>query len=783
VAFASQNLNMAKKTSNKTVQKKATSDANTPKKKSWLWKLLAIFLLVIFAWFIYLDASVRYKFEGKRWALPAQVYARPLEIFEGQALNLENLEQELALLGYQQVSEVSRPGQYVRKGSRVDIFRRGHDNMDGPQSALKLSFRVKGDVIQTVSAADDDNEQGIYTLDPYKIGGIYPQSREERMLLAYEDIPPALVAALLSTEDRDFFSHYGVSPTSIARAMFANIKAGRVVQGGSTLTQQLVKNFYLSRERSIVRKINEALMALMLEWHYSKEDILETYINDIYLGQSGATAIHGFAMASRFYFAQNIEDLSVENAALLVGLLKGPSYYDPRRHPKRAKQRRNLVLSLMHEQGWINKPETSSAQARALQVTNKPSFKSNRYPAFIDLVKRQLSQEYNAEDLNSEGLKIYTTLDPQLQSSLERAVEQETKRIMGRGNNASLEAGAVVTAVGTGEVQAMVGGRNPQYKGFNRALDAYRPVGSLIKPAIYLAALEQPENYQLASTIKDEAFALEFQNGDLWQPGNFDGEVHGDVALVEALANSYNLAAARLGLELGLDRVKQSLRRLGVTRALNPYPSLLLGAQAMSPFDVAKFYQTIASNGFNMPLRAIRQVTSHKGELLSRYRFEVEQVISPQASYLLQSGMQEVMRNGTGRSAYQRLPTQLLTAGKTGTTNDFRDSWFAGFSGDFLGVFWLGNDDNTPTGLTGSSGALKLWSNFMSSIPQYPLATPRPSEVGVAWFDERSFKQTSSGCVGAQPLPVWGDYEAFEWQDCPRTTNRFKTWIKSWLQF
>ncbi|KZZ75696.1 hypothetical protein A3767_03150 [Oleiphilus sp. HI0133] len=777
---------MSKAKSKKTSAKTSSSSSEQGRvKRRWKLKLFSIISLVLISWLVYLDAQVRYKFEGKRWHLPAQVLARPLELFEGQALNLDNLEQELGLLEYTKNRVVDRPGTYWREGTRVEIFRRAHDTIEGPQAALKLELKIDGDVIRSIELMSQAKEEGIYTIEPYKIGGIYPKTREERELVAYEDIPPSLISALLATEDRNFFEHWGISPVSIARAMFANLQAGRVVQGGSTLTQQLVKNFYLTRERSIVRKVNEALMALMLEVHYTKADILETYVNDIYLGQSGSTAIHGFAMASRFYFAKNLRDLELEEAALLVAILKGPSYYDPRRRPERAQERRDLVLSLMHQENWISLADAQQAQAEPLRVTHKPSFQTNRYPAFIDLVKRQLSRDYQPEDLSSEGLKIYTTLDPQLQKNLERAVTAGIKTLDRKqsAGTAKLEAGAVITEVGTGEVMALLGGRNPRYHGFNRALDAERAVGSLIKPAIYLAALEQPERYQLATRITDSPFALEFENGERWTPSNFDNKVHGEVAIVEALANSYNLAAARLGVDIGLTRVHESLRRLGVSEALNPYPSLLLGAQSMTPFDVAKFYQTIASNGFNMPLRAIREVANHQGELLSRFTFEVEQVISPQASYLLQSGMQEAMRNGTGRSAYQSLPSQLLTAGKTGTTNDFRDSWFAGFSGDYLGVFWVGKDNNEPTGLTGSSGALKLWTQFMASVPQYPLSTPLPSDIHVRWFDQTSWNETSASCENAQPLPVWGENASFEWQDCKQRSSSIKTWIRSWFQF
>lgn len=766
---------------------KTKSGAKSGKKHSrlrspWVYKILGVCALVFVAWLVYLDAQVRYKFEGKRWSLPAQVFARPLEVFDGQALNLANLERELSLLRYIKSDKASDPGLYSIKGRSVSIYRRAHTTAEGPQSDQLISFDVAGDVIQSL-AVNNQPSSGIHNLEPFKIGGVYPKIKEERELIKYDDIPPGLIAGLIATEDKNFYEHFGISPTSIARAAFVNLRAGRVVQGGSTLTQQLVKNFYLTSERSLWRKANEAIMAILLDFHYEKSEILETYINDIYLGQSGATAIHGFAMASQFYFAKDLSACDLDELALLVAIVKGPSYYDPRRNTQRAKERRDLVLSLMHEGGWISTEDKLAAQRSKLNVAAKPTFQSNRYPAFLDLVKRQLAQDYLDEDLQSEGLRIYTTLDPQLQQGLETSVQQEMNRLDPNAlDEHALQVGAIFTAVGTGEVLAIIGDRTGRIVGFNRALDADRAVGSLIKPAIYLTALEQPERYHLGTLISDEPFFLEFEDGEKWAPNNFDGTNKKSVPLFQGLADSLNLASARLGLNLGLDNVQATLRKLGVTQNLNPYPSLLLGAQAMTPFEVAKFYQTIASNGFNMPLRAIREVTDADGQVLSRYSFQVEQVIKPQASYLLQSAMQETMRRGTGKSAYRRLPKALNTAGKTGTTNDFRDSWFAGFSGDYLGVVWLGKDNNEPTGLTGSSGAMQVWASLMSRVPQYPLSVPRPSGVDLQWFDSASWHLTDESCRGAEALPVWGEAVGSEYESCSVGFNSIKGWFKSWLQ-
>lgn len=740
-----------------------------------VWKSVLVLFLVSLAWLIYLDAQVRYKFEGKRWALPAQVYARALEIYDGRALNARLLEHELRLLHYREVPRLTGPGQYRRRGEVFDIWRRQHVLPDGEHEDLRLSFRLHNDVVSALQSPDVATT--FVTLEPFKIGGIYPASQEEREVLRYEHVPQLLIAALLATEDQHYFEHWGVSPVAIVRAMWANLRAGRVVQGGSTLTQQLVKNFYLSRERSLWRKANEAAMALMLEAHYSKEAILETYINDIFLGQAGSTAIHGFGMASRFYFGKTLEECHLDELALLVAIIKGPSYYNPRRYPERAKNRRDLVLRLMYEQGFIAEGAYRAWADTPLNVVAQPQFQHDRYPAFMDLVKRQLQQEYDDEDLRNEGLRIYTTLDPQVQE----AMEQSARSTLTRLKQEDLQLGAVITGVGTGEVQALLGDRNPRFQGFNRALDASRPVGSLIKPAIYLRALMDPDRYHLLSRLQDQPFRLEFSNGDTWTPSNFDGESEGEVSLLDALSRSLNIPSARLGLELGVPAVEATLRTLGVSGEINPYPSLLLGAQSMTPFEVSKFYQTIASNGFNMPLRAIREVTTAQGESLSRYSIEIAQVIPPEAIYLLQHAMQQTMRTGTGKSAYRQLPEALNVAGKTGTTNDFRDSWFAGFSGDYLGVVWMGRDDNQSTNLTGASGALKLWTELFRRLPQYPLSMVKPGEVDYVWYDTERQVLTDPQCRGAQPVPVWGQAQGIEQAACQKGFTNFRSWLKSWF--
>ncbi len=771
---------MSQRSPTKSKSKSKTKKTSRPFriKRALVVKIAIVMLVVVSSWVIYLDAVVRAKFEGKRWEIPARVYARPLEIYDGLALNADNLQLELATLGYKQTLKAETPGTYAHHDNRFVIYTRGFSFPDAKERARRVAFSISGDVVQRFYVAKGERGE-ILRLEPLQIGGIYPAQKEDRLLVSLNELPEGFTELLLLTEDRNFHEHMGVAPLSIVRAMIANMQAGRVVQGGSTLTQQLVKNFYLSRDKTMIRKATEAVMALLLEFHYEKEDILEAYINEVYLGQAGARAIHGYGMASQFYFGLPLSDLKLDQSALLVALVKGPAYYDPRRHPNRALERRNLVLSLLEADGAISSNEADFARGRPLDVIEKPSYSTNRYPAFIDLVKRQLARDYQQEDLQSEGLKIYTTLDPQIQERAEKALKSTLISFGKNKGKSPLQGAIVVTGSESGEVAALVGGAEPKFAGFNRALDAVRPIGSIVKPAVYLTALAQPDKYTLVSELKDEPFTLEFQNGERWEPRNFDKKSHGYVPLYRALSKSYNLSTARLGLDVGIDEVSATLRQLGVARDLSIYPSLFLGATSLAPIDVAQMYQTIAASGFNTPVRSIRSVTMSDGTELSRYAYEVEQVVDSKSMHLLQYGLIGVAKEGTARSVYRYVNPKLTVAGKTGTTNDSRDSWFTGFSGDYLGVVWLGYDDNRSAGLTGSSGALKVWGDLMKRIPQRSFDPITPSGIEYLWVDEESARKTVAGCKGARLVPFIAGSEPTESQPCQSGLSQVKHWFNS----
>ncbi|SDS92603.1 penicillin-binding protein 1B [Halopseudomonas sabulinigri] len=754
----------------------------------WVLKLGLVCLVLLAALAMYLDAIVQEKFSGKRWAVPAKVFARPLELYAGQHLGRDDFLTELKALGYRPVNSVSGPGQMAVSGNQIDVYTRGFQFFEGTEPAQRVSVRFNGEQVASIGGSAN---LVMARLEPMMIGGIYPAHNEDRILVRLDQAPPYLVDSLVAVEDREFFQHFGVSPKGIARAMYVNLTSGSLRQGGSTLTQQLVKNFYLNSDRNIIRKGLEAMMAVLLELHYSKEEILEAYLNEVFLGQDGNRAIHGFGLASQYYFAQPLQELQLHQVALLVGMVKGASYYNPRRNPERATERRNLVLDLMAEQGMVSAEQAVQAKNKPLDVSVGGSMADTSYPAFMDLVKRQLRADYRDEDLTSEGLRIFTSLDPLLQHKAEEAVKTTLKRLGPAAENVPLESAMVVSGAQTGEVLAVVGGSDPRFSGFNRALDASRPIGSLIKPATYLTALEQADRYSLVTPIDDAPIELEAEPGKTWSPQNYGRESHGLVPLYLALAKSYNQAAVRLGMDVGVDKVLNTVRRLGVEHDWPAYPSMLLGSGAMTPMQVSDMYQTLANGGFNTPLRSIRNVLTAQGEPLKRYPFEVRQRFDSASIYLTQEAMSHVMTEGTGRSAYNRVPSSVRLAGKTGTTNDLRDSWFAGFSDDLVAVAWVGRDDNGRTRLTGATGALQVWSAFMGEAHPQSLSAMPPAGIVKAWADPSTGLGSDPSCVGSievpfrqgfEPLPGPGCRPVIDTEALQDGANKVLDTIRGWLR-
>lgn len=742
----------------------------------WLFKLSIVGIVILAGVMAYLDAQVRSQFEGKRWALPAKVYARPLELYPGLSLKQRHLIQELEQIGYHRVASVSTPGQYSINNNEMDVFRRYVALWDGSEPAMRIHLRFAEDKVDAIW--EDGQPAELARLEPLLIGGIYPAHNEDRQLIQISEAPPLLVQTLVAVEDRDYYDHHGVSIKGIARAMMVNLQKGRMVQGGSTLTQQLVKNFFLTHERTLRRKVTEALMALLLDFHYSKEEILEAYLNEVFLGQSGRRAIHGFGLASQYYFGKHISALNAYEIATMVGLVKGASYYHPKRHPERATERRNVVLQIMREQSLITPYQEKVWSMKPLGVVEYSSYQRVEYPAYLDLVRRQLREDYAEKDLTSEGLRIFTSLDPIMQRQAELAVEKRLDQIE-KGykiTTGSLQAAVVVAGTESGEVQALVGDRNPRYFGFNRALDASRSIGSLAKPAVYLSALRSRQ-YTLTTPLDDDLVTVQGTNGKVWEPQNYDKKSHGIVPLYQAMAKSLNQATARMGMHVGLSHVADTFVDLGIKKRPPEYPSILLGAFEMNPFTVAEMYQTIAASGFHTPLKSIRGVTTADGQLLTRYGYNVVQNINTESSYLLQKAMQSVVKEGTARYLNTQFNPELNLAGKTGTSDSQRDSWFAGFSGDRLGIVWVGLDDNGTMPITGSSGALRVWSDTMLDMPLEPLY-PLPTENIVDhWVDPVQNTLSLESCEGAVLISYIKGTEPTEKSECLETDTSGK---KSW---
>jgi penicillin-binding protein 1B len=723
---------------------------------------LAIGFLVPYTW--HLDREVRSRFDDLSWQLPSRVYARPLQLVPGMPMNADMLGSELDAARYDEDAQAMAPGTFHRDGLRWTIARRAFVYLDGREREKRFTLTLASGRVATLVDAGTGATLASVRLDPARIATLYGTQQEDRRYVTLGEIPPLLLSGLQAVEDRDFKHHHGINLSAIVRAAWANLVAGHVVQGGSTLTQQLVKNLFLDRGQTFARKGNEALLSLLIEARYDKKRILEAYVNEVFLGQQGAQAVHGFAAASEFYFGRDLRSLGAADIALLVGMVQGPSLYDPRRNPERALNRRNIVLGVFRETGLLDDAAFARAKAQPIGTAANATLPRDRYPAFLDLVRRQIREDFPDTELNSAGLAIHTTLAPSVQTLGETAIDKALAALGKRGD--AVEAALVVTGAHDGEVQAMIGSRDVDEPGFNRALDALRPIGSLVKPFVNLVALAQPQRYSLATLLDDSPIDLPQPGGGRWRPENDDHQSHGQVLLIDALVQSWNLATINLGQRIGVDRVRGFLESFGLGRTINPNPSMLLGAIDLSPFDVARLYQYLAADGHALPLRAVRGVLDAKGRPLSRYAVKQGAGDYTTATRLVTYAMQQVAIGGTAHAIGDSGLGWLHAAGKTGTSDTQRDSWFAGFTADTLAVAWVGRDDNKPTGLFGSTGGLRIWIELMKRLPTAPLVVPQDG-IERAWIAPASGKRTDSGCAGARELPFAVGYPPEEEEHCP----------------
>ncbi|BBV67527.1 TPA: bifunctional glycosyl transferase/transpeptidase [Kluyvera ascorbata] len=724
-------------------------------KHRWFWflvKLGIVFAVLMAIYGVYLDQKIRSRIDGKVWQLPAAVYGRMVSLEPDMPISKKEMVQLLTATQYRQVTAMTRPGEFTVQANSIEMIRRPFDFPDSKEGQVRARLTFSGDHLETIENLDSNRQFGFFRLDPRLITMMSSPNGEQRLFVPRSGFPDLLIDTLIATEDRHFYEHDGISFYSMGRAVLANLTAGRTVQGASTLTQQLVKNLFLSSERSYWRKANEAYMALIMDARYSKDRILELYMNEVYLGQSGDNEIRGFPLASLYYFGRPVEELSLDQQALLVGMVKGASVYNPWRNPKLALERRNLVLRLLQQQKVIDQELYDMLSARPLGVQPRGGVISPQ-PAFMQMVRQELQAKLGDKVKDLSGVKIFTTFDSVAQDAAEKAATDGIPVLKKQRKLSDLETAMVVVDRFSGEVRAMVGGAEPQFAGYNRAMQARRSIGSLAKPATYLTALSQPNQYRLNTWIADAPIALRQPNGQVWSPQNDDRRYSGQVMLVDALTRSMNVPTVNLGMALGLPAVTDTWLKLGAPKdQLNAVPAMLLGALNLTPIEVAQAFQTIASGGNRAPLSALRSVIAEDGTVLYQSYPQAERAVPAQAAYLTLWTMQQVVQRGTGRQLGAKYPN-LHLAGKTGTTNNNVDTWFAGIDGREVVITWVGRDNNQPTKLYGASGAMSIYQRYLET--QSPIAldlTPPEDVVNMGVDDGGNFV---CGGGGTRMLPVW----------------------------
>ncbi|MFO6423985.1 penicillin-binding protein 1B [Motilimonas sp. KMU-193] len=749
-------------------------------KKTGLWllstslKLGLVLVAGVLLYGIYLDSKIRSKMDGPIWQLPAQVFARPLTLYPGMPIEKSEVISELKMLNYRYDPAPRRAGEFAQSKTRIEVVRRGfafHDGVE-PEKRILIDFGDK--VVNSITLVDTGQKLGYARLEPLLIDRIGTTNAEDRMMVTLNQMPQLLIDTLLLVEDRDFYQHNGVSPTAILRAIITNLQAGQTVQGGSTLTQQLAKNIFLTRQRTLLRKAQEAYMAMILDFRYSKEQILEAYLNEVYLGQNGADGIYGFGLASHFYFGRPVAELSVSQIAHLVALVKGPSYYDPWRSVERSIARRNLVLKMMMEHELIERHTYDVASTLDIGVITRGAMGKQTAPAFLSLVRRELEEKVGGADVIQAGVRVFTSLDPVAQQSAEAALAEGLANIEKERKLRGLEGAIVVSDKRKAELIAVVGGRDVKYAGFNRALDAVRPIGSLVKPAVYVTALEG--DYQLASLLQDKPIKLKNKSGKTWTPKNYDKKYRGSVALHTSLSDSLNIPTVNLGIDIGLDKVVKTLNDMGVEKPIKPYPSLVLGSVSMSPMGVNQIYQTLVSQGLYQPLATVRAVTDAQGRLIYEKAERATRVLDKAASYLTLYNLEEVTKTGTAKSLSWRLPGVAL-GGKTGTTDELRDSWFVGWDQRDLVSVWVGRDDNQPAGLTGSGGAVPVFAEYMKRRQAKSNQLSMPEEVVMGRFVPSTGALVDKSCSDAIVLPVKKTQLGSQKSCAKKIINKNESWL------
>ncbi|MBN1283692.1 MAG: PBP1A family penicillin-binding protein [Proteobacteria bacterium] len=729
-----------------------------------LFKVLVVLAIVggvaLLYHFHHLDGMIEEKFDRPRkWDLPSRVFSDAEYLYPGLDIKARSIASKLDRLDYRNTGqEIKGPGEYSLTDSRLLIHLHDFDYPDDPFKGFPLEVGIEGGTIRQMKRMDTGEALEIARLEPEQVASIFNEKMEDRTPVALSDVPENLVRAIILIEDERFFEHGGVDPVGIARAALANLKALRIVQGGSTLTQQLVKNFFLYPKRSFARKLNEMLIAWRIEKKHSKGEILEAYLNEIYLGQRGSASVSGVEEASRLYFGKAASQLTAGECAMIAGMIKSPSLYNPIANPEKARERRDFVLAGMRDKGFITAEEQGKAKKEKI-VTPRVRTRTVVAPYFIDFLKRQLADLYPPDVLKTEGLRIFTTLDMFMQLAAERAVSQGIASLerdyatrLPREHEGGLQACLVAVQPSTGYLRALVGGRDYADTQFDRCTQAMRQPGSVFKPFVYLTAMDPARSRALftpASLVDDTSFSVR-SGGKDWSPANYDKKEHGPVTLRRALEQSYNIASAKLAIEAGLENVVKTARDAGIESELMAVPSMALGAFEVTPMEMASAYTIFPNGGIRADPVSIINVVTKEGEVLEKKSLVMKREFEAGPVFLTTSVMKGVLDSGTGAGARSRGFT-AIAAGKTGTTSSYRDAWFVGFTPKLLALSWVGYDDNATMNLSGASGALPIWTKFMNEVrPNGDGDFSGPSGVILVKIDPVTGGLSDSSCPGGR---------------------------------
>ena len=675
--------------------------------------------LAAYGW--YLSTQVEKRFSARRWSIPSAVYSDTMLIYPGQHFNPTLFAQKLFNLGYRAVDRLpSQKGELQAAPDGLTIFLNDLKTPWSQREGFAVRIGLGKDRIDTISRLDSGETVPILELEPEEIAQFFGPERERRQLISIEQVPEHLIFAVLAAEDHRFFQHHGIDWRGMLRALMTDLQHGAIIQGGSTLTQQLAKNYFLTSARTLTRKLKEVLLSVIIELQYEKREILEIYLNEIYLGQKGSVAVNGVGEASYFYFGKPVKELTLSEAAVIAGLIKAPNHYSPYRNPLRCRSRRDAVLQAMHRYQWITETELQAVlkepvTAVGFRVSDKKA------PYFIDYLTEQLNALYRPQDLASLGMSIYTTLDTQVQIAAENALVKGLKRLESSNSNLQREAleeklqGAVVVMQPeTGDILAMVGGRNYSVSQFNRITRARRQPGSAFKPFVYLSSLDQFTPTSLLSN-DPKSYTVD---GKLWEPQNFEPVTEYTVSLKDALKKSYNLATVDLAMKSGLEKIVDIAGRFHFSTPVKPYPSAALGAFEVIPLELARAYCVFAAEGVQPFPLSFKGVVDEHGRILEHQHLNIERLITPAEAFIMNSMLEGVVREGTARSL-QTHGISWPIAGKTGTTNDFKDAWFVGYTPDILALIWVGFDNGDSIEATGAAAALPIWADLMNAIPRY----------------------------------------------------------------